>query len=192
VKRVIVTHPLIPQCVVQLMPYVDEVVVQDVEVPTVYGLSELPKPPRWARLYWLYAAVPLDMGVLIEAAKRAGGGDGGRYALHRQFSGLVYRTYAAEIAVPEHSVYPAFADIVVEQIGVDEYVNRTLKLMEDAVAELHLVNVEGDVVKVEKDEKRVGILSAALALAQLMWRRVAFLQTPSRTYSLECRHPTAV
>jgi len=191
VKRV-VTHPLIPPCVVQLIPYVDEVVVQDVEAPVVYGVAELPKPPRWARLYWLYAAVPLDLGILIDAVKRAGGGDGGRYALHRHFSGLVYRTYAAEVAVPEHGAYPAFADAVAEQIGVDEYVDKTLKLMDEAVASLRLIEVEGDVVKVEGEEKRAGVLAAALALVELMWRPATALQTPSRVYALDCRLATAV
>jgi len=189
VKRV-VTHQLIPPCVVQLIPHVDEVVVQDVEAPVVYGVPELPRPPRWARLYWLYAAVPLDMGILIDVVKKVGGGDGGRYALHRHFSGLTYRTYAAEISVPEHNAYPAFADAVVEQIGVDEYVDRTLKLMEEAVDRLRLVDVEGDLVKIEEDEKRVGILSAALALAQLMWHQIATLQTPSRAFVFECRLAT--
>jgi len=186
VKRVIVTHPLIPQCVVQLMPYVDEVVIQDVEAPVVYGLSELPKPPRWARLYWLYAAVPLDMGILIDAVKRAGGGDGGRYALHKHFSGLTYRTYAAEVVVPEHSTYPAFADVVAEQIGISEYVDRTLKLMERTVANLCTIEVEGDVVKVDGEEKRAGVQAAALALVELMWRPVVALKTSSRVYYLVC------
>lgn len=189
-KRVVI-HPLIPPCVAQLIPYVDEVVVQDVEMPTVYGIAELPKLPKWAKLYWLYTAVPLDMGILIDAMKRAGGGDGGRYALHKHFSGLTYRTYAAEIAVPEHNAYPAFADAVAEQIGVDEYVDRTLKLMDEAVASMRVIEVEGDVVKLEKDEKRVGILAAALALVELMWRPAAALWMPSRVYVLDCRLSTA-
>jgi len=170
------THPLVPYAVLAFAVQYEVVVDPSVEVPEVPGPPPGPLPGEG--VYWIYAALPLARGALIEAAR----GQAPRLGLYRMWN-FELTVGMMRLAVPPHVEYPAFADAFAAQYGVRRYVLESAELFRQAARYLPYVEVVEGAANVEVDLD-VGAAAALLALLQMAGIEVKEVRFPGRRYAL--------
>jgi len=170
------THPLIPYRVLVLAQRQELVVDPSVELPEVSDLPQGPLPGE--DVYWIYAALPIAKGALIESARRSAPPLG----LNRLWN-FELIVGMMRLAVPPHSEYPRFADAFALTYGARKYIKDSVELFKQASRALPHVEVVDGVVNIEVDLD-VGLVAAILALLQMAKIEAKEVRMPCCRYVL--------
>jgi len=166
----------VPYRVLALAQRLDLSVDPSVEVPEV---SEVPQGPLPGEdVYWIYAALPIAKGALIDSAKRSAP----HLGLNRLWNfELIVGTM--RLAVPPHREYPRFADAFALTYGARKYVQDSAELFRQASSVLPHVEVVDGVVNIEVDAD-AGTVATVLALLQMAKIEAKEVRLPCCRYVL--------
>jgi len=171
------THPLVPYRVLALAQRYEYVVDPSVEVPEIPEHSTEPLPGD--DVYWIYAALPIAKGVILEVAKKSAPVLG----LNKSW-GFELVVGMMHLSIPPHKEYPRFADAFALMYGARRYIYESVELFKQAAQYLPYVEVVDGAVNIEVNLD-VGLAAAMLALLQTAKIDVKEVRLPCCRYVLK-------
>jgi len=170
------THPLIPYRVLLLAQRQELTVDPSIESPDVSDLPQEPLPGE--DVYWIYAALPIAKGALVEVVKRSAP----QLGLNRLWN-FELIVGMMRLSVPPHGEYPRFADAFALTYGTRKYIHDSVELFKRASAVLPHVEVVDGIVNIEVDLD-AGLAAAVLALLQMAKIEAKEVRMPCCRYVL--------